>query len=227
MNSMKNLLIYSIIIALAFICNCQSPPTSDSPIVRVTVKENFNQRINRGAVFQKISMVAGFEHQYDSCFLLVSNETSGGQFKLVDLQGPEFGNVALSVGPHNFAAYTNESDTISHFMEFSAHSGLSYDIKPGINDIVLTQESKQGLILIDTTGIESVPSIKAGNSIGIMSTYGPYYYSYVKGISLITFTSDGSQKQKTVPYLKEWIQTYIPATGNIRVTDSFGNVKQI
>ena len=106
---MKKILFYSIIIALGFIYSCKIPTGDQKASVTIIAKEGFTKRFERGPLFKKSSNVPGFEHQYDSCFLLITNENTGDQDILIRIGEPVFDNIALSVGSYNFFMYTKRS----------------------------------------------------------------------------------------------------------------------
>ena len=199
----------AIILVLLFIFGCK-------PNVNVTVSDNFTT-VNSG--FIKASIVTGFEHQYDSVELTVTNRANGLQY-FYNNTVPIFNNISLSVGNYGFYMDTPEPDSIQSFMSFIAFR-LDNAITSGDNDIVLDASSEQALILVERSTVDGAPTIQVGQGLAIMSISTDYYYAYVLDDCLITYSISGSNTILPVTIVKEKIYLFSAGRGNIGITDPF------
>ena len=145
---MKKLLFIISILFLA--ATCEKKTT-----VNISVNDNFNT-VQSG--FIKASLVAGFDHVYDSCTLLIDDFKNAKQYKYESKQ-PVFNNLSLSSGNYGLSVYAPDTYEIQFYMSFIAYN-RDIDIITGVNNIVLQAESSQSLILVDKASVDSGPTIK-------------------------------------------------------------------
>jgi hypothetical protein len=191
------------------------------PKVVITTGNNFNTAVSG---FIKASIIQDFEHQYDSVSLTVTNNVNSKQYFY---SGPSPSmTISLSVGNYNMYMSTPDPDSISYYMAFTA-SEPSVDISNGTNNIILSASSKQALILMDSASVDGVPTIQAGNQIGLMSSYGKYYYSYVLGTCLVSYSINGQVAEMPIFAIPEKIYIFSASIGNLNIDDPFTEVIQI
>jgi hypothetical protein len=209
---MKNFLII-LAVSLSFLAvKCET----DSPKVSVAVKETF---MEVGFV-KAASLVSGFDHQYDSVRLLVTNETNGLQYTYKNSK-PIFNNISLSAGKYGFFIDTPDPKPIQHFMSFIGYKNDNTIIK-GANTILISIESKQGLILVDKTSVTAAPTITINGTPGIMSVSTNYYYAYVvPGAVTLSYQIGGTPIQMPVTVVAQKIYVLSASTGSINVNDPF------
>ena len=191
------------------------------PKVLITTENNFNTAISG---FIKASLIPDFEHQYDSVSLTVTNNVSSKQY-FYSGSVPSM-TISLSVGNYNMYMGTPDPDSISHYMSFTA-SEPSVDISTGTNNIILSATSKQAVILIDSASVDGVPTIQAGGQVGLMSLHGKYYYSYVLGTCLISYSINGQSAEMLIATIPGKIYVFSAAIGNLNIDDPFTEVIQI
>jgi hypothetical protein len=162
--------------------------------------------------------VADFEHQYDSVKLTVTNNSSNLQY-FYDSPIPEM-SISLSVGNYNMYMRTPDPDSISYYMAFVAND-QNIVITNGTNNIILPSESKQALILMDSASVDGVPTIQVGSTMGIMSVYGKYYYSYVLADCLVRYSINGQTVQLPINIQPEKIYIFSASIGNLNISDPF------
>jgi len=198
------------------------------PVVTVRVDPRFNTVVETGFI-KAASIVANFDHQYDTCKLTVTRQvdvpgSQSSQYFYEKFGEPVFNNISLSQGTYGFYIASIDADTISSFMEFIAYNN-SVSIVNGPNTVLLDNtESSQALILVDKTSVDGAPSIQVGSSTGIMSVSTDHYYAYVKSNAILQYSIGGNQQQLPVNITKQKIYLLSASQGDISITDPYVDI---
>jgi hypothetical protein len=208
---MKNFLII-LFVSLSFLAvKCETESQ-----VNVTVKETFMQV----GFVKAASIVSGFDHQYDSVRLLVTNETNGLQYTYNNTK-PTFNNISLSAGKYGFFVDTPDPKPVQRFMSFVGYKNNNTIVK-GANTIAISIESKQGLILVDKSSVTAAPTITVNGTLGLMSIAPNYYYAYVMpGETVLSYQVGATPIQMPVTIAAQKIYVLSASTGNININDPF------
>jgi hypothetical protein len=184
-----------------------------TPTVTVNTANNF---VRVGIV--QTSIVAGFQHQYDSCHLVITNQANNIQY-IFDAKSPAFNNIPLSKGDYNIFMDTPEAPAISYYMAFVGY--INKSITSGANTVTIPIESKQALILVEKSTVDAVPSVTVNGVTGIMSIAPSHYYAYVKGNAVVSYKVGGKDAQMPIATVAQKIYLLSASLGNINVNDPF------
>jgi hypothetical protein len=200
-----------------------------SEMITVTVGIEPDFKVTRHGIFElTASAVSDFDHVYDSLNFSATNLSTNKQTLLTGNK-PEF-FFAASPGTYSLYMGTKSERRIeryAHFVADNQNAVLSLTNK----NLTLPATTKQGLILIVKSGVQSVPVIKCGGMTRTMWTSSNYYYAYIwddgKGATISTTIGGVFLDNITIGVTKGVIYVFNPLGATIKSTDAYGTVQQI
>jgi len=223
-------LIYLLILVItlsASKCLVDLPPVVDLlATVNITTIEGFNSTIYMGGIFHKSSMVVGFDHQYDTCYLTVTNHSPDvPQTFYKNPIEPDFPSLSLSKGLYSFYAATNENPLLIDFTKsFIAYSqpdsvraGQEYNLE-------LQEEVKQAVVLVDVSTVEGTPQIEIGLTRVPMKREGDFWYAYTLNPGAVYGVVGGVTIVKGFPFKQGEHYVWIAVKGHITTKDGFTHI---
>ncbi len=230
---MKRLITVTLVIVslvgLLILSGCPGPPTnppdSKKAIVHITTVEGFKTTVYMGGIIQKSSIVPGFEHQYDTCYLTINNQTSADQNFQKSIIGPVFMDVSLSKGIFSFYMVTNEDPLLIDFdKSFVAYSQPDSVRAGEIYTLTLQEEVQQALVLVDANTVDEAPEIEIGLTKLTMQRQGDFWYAYVLNPGALYAKIDGTDVIKGFPFKQGDIYVWSAVKGNIITEDGFTQI---
>jgi hypothetical protein len=218
---MKNLL-FILIASMLLAATCQ--PQQETYFVKVNSQVDFKS-VNP-TLFTNISLVADFDHVYDSIYV-IATRADGKQYFFDNAKKPQL-ELPLGAGTYNIFMHTfGDPAPIEPFMYFNGYKDNIVAAKTP-SEVMLPATTAQSLVLVQKSSVDAVPSIQVNGTIGIMSISVNYYYAYVKGdMALIQYKQGGINSEMQVPLVKENIYILTAAKAKVNSSDPFLKVINI
>lgn len=199
-----------------------------SEVITISVGIEPDFKVTRHGVFELTSVVADFEHVYDS---LNFSATNLGNNKQTLLSGnkPEF-TFAATAGTYSLYIGTKIQRRLERYAHFYADK-QDAAISPTNKAITLPATTNQGLILIVKAGVQTIPTITCGGVTRTMWTSGNYYYAYVwddgKGAKISTTVGGVLFDNIVIGVTKGVVYVFNPLGATIKSSDPYGQLFNI
>jgi len=225
---MRKLMMLIAVAVLLVLAGCPKPPDvpeEPNALVNISTVEGFNTTTYMGSLMQKSSMVDGFDHQYDTCYLTVTNQGSTQQTFYKNPDAPEFLGISLSKGLYSFYVDSNEDALLIDFHKAfiaysqpdSVRSGQTYNLE-------LNEEVDQACVLVDVATVDGTPTITVGQVTIPMRRQGNFWYAYTLGPGSINAVIGGTDVIQGFPFKQGEYYVWSAVKGNITTKDGFTHI---
>lgn len=117
-----------------------------------------------------------FNHVYDSISLTTTNLSTNNQ--TMNFSKTNSFNIVLSSGNYNMYMGTPDPKVVESYLKFTAYT-TSVSVSTTAGSVSLPAETKQSLLLVTKTAVDSAPTLVIGAKTYTMFTAAAYYYAYI------------------------------------------------